>query len=571
MFPPKTTHKNLRKLAFSGFAIACLTSSAYADSTYILQLGTADTKEKAEQKWEELKSKNPDILGSLKVHISEVAMGQSDKVTYRTQAGPIDSQASADQLCSKLLDKGNECYVIETAMFASDEVSGDTAANTSGKTRQPEIIALPTHDLAESAPSSEKTASATPHRLIVPARAPRFLDEGDADALNAATQPSEAMVASASAPTPAAEPFASANTDEENEKPAPRKARRAAKAGRKVVADNDNKTTKKSGIIVPDRAPRYLDDDESGEQQVAAKAAPAEAEATPLAVATPVALPDEAAATPTVKVAENKPGFFARLFGASSEEKKLPPAPPTPEAAAAEPESAPAAAPAKEVVGNVSVAEAIRVPLTKGDPSSASAAPMRKQLAEAGAQDNKNYWVQITYFADEHQAHYFYESFRNTYPDISDDVRMRITRSKGEESGQVTLKLGTFSNPAYINAVCSLAAKHSLHCAKIADRTPTPNIFNSGADDFPAQNTFWVQLGAYTTSEEAWSKWQSIKSKNEDLVSGSSAIITTPALSNGEEKHYHLRAGPFSNQSSANDLCAKLTQAGESCSVAGEQ
>ena len=53
---------------------------ARADNAFLLQLGIFDTEDQANQRWDEVKSKDGDLLGSLNLHIAEVALDRKSVV-----------------------------------------------------------------------------------------------------------------------------------------------------------------------------------------------------------------------------------------------------------------------------------------------------------------------------------------------------------------------------------------------------------------------------------------------------------------------------------------------------------
>ena len=115
----------MKKLIYTVSAVAFITSTyasspASAAGTYFLQLGSFYTRADAEQKWQDSKSQNAELFSGLNVHIAEVSIPPENKISYRTQVGPVASRSKADELCSAIQEKSAECYVVETAMTIAD-------------------------------------------------------------------------------------------------------------------------------------------------------------------------------------------------------------------------------------------------------------------------------------------------------------------------------------------------------------------------------------------------------------------------------------------------------------------
>lgn len=580
--PQNSMNNHFRKLALTGVAAACIASSAYADGTYILQLGSFDTKEKAEQKWQELKSKNADILGTLTMNVSEIAMSADDKVSYRTQAGPISSHDDAEKLCSKLLAKGAECYVVETAMFTSDQAPVESAAAPEAKPAENNVVAQVTTEQPHPVKTPEEaepnpSAGAPNGNIVVAGREPRFLDDDEPAGKPVKAQAPQTPAHNANvAAIEKMPPADTAIPEEKVKKETPAEVSKTSEDFESAPVISDKYQGKKSqNMIVPGRGPRFLDDD--SDTKVAA---------APVVTAS-IEKKQEPETVPARQQEEKKPGFFGRLFGSSSNSVKYPT-----HNNEAKQQNAPDYD-NKNIAGNVNVAEAIRVPLTDDNEARSKVLPRiadNQVFEPAGVVSNINYWVQINYFANEEKAHNLYEEFRNTYPDLSDGVRMRITRpyAYSDKPGHVTLRIGTFNKQNDINTVCSLAAKRGLHCTKIKDngKSGTNNKHeNSGNisagnnavanNEFlgqPADNNlvYWIQLGTFSSEEDAWDKWKSIKKTKKKIIGKANATVTQPQASSAQRKIFRLRTGPYASQSAAEMLCNKLLKSGGDCIVVSE-
>ncbi len=84
-----------------------------AGRAYLVQLAAARTPEGAEAEWEKLRSRNQDLLGSLRLTVTKADLGQARGIYYRLRAGPIADEAAARTLCSELTKRQVGCLIIK--------------------------------------------------------------------------------------------------------------------------------------------------------------------------------------------------------------------------------------------------------------------------------------------------------------------------------------------------------------------------------------------------------------------------------------------------------------------------
>ena len=77
-----------------------------------IQLAALRSHERAETEWKRLRKAYPDLLGSLKLSVMRVDLGEDKGVFYRLRAGPFDDKAKAKDRCSKLSQHNVGCLVI---------------------------------------------------------------------------------------------------------------------------------------------------------------------------------------------------------------------------------------------------------------------------------------------------------------------------------------------------------------------------------------------------------------------------------------------------------------------------
>jgi SPOR domain len=100
---------------------AAISTNASAETVFMVQLGTFDSQEKAQQHWVGLSDKYPQLFDELRYKPNEIVSKPDNFISYRTQAGPIPTRAEAEKLCETLQTSNTECYVVETAMFFAED------------------------------------------------------------------------------------------------------------------------------------------------------------------------------------------------------------------------------------------------------------------------------------------------------------------------------------------------------------------------------------------------------------------------------------------------------------------
>lgn len=78
---------------------------------YKVQLGSYRTEKDVEKAWKTLKKKYPDLLGKLESSTESVKISGKGAF-WRLQAGPIDIEPRAREICKKLSEKKQGCIVV---------------------------------------------------------------------------------------------------------------------------------------------------------------------------------------------------------------------------------------------------------------------------------------------------------------------------------------------------------------------------------------------------------------------------------------------------------------------------
>ena len=321
----------------------------------------------------------------------------------------------------------------------------------------------------------------------------------------------------------------------------------------KSEAKSINTTSEKPHLImVAGREPKFLDD-------------------APIKV-TQIAEPKADFATNKIieKPAERK-NFFERLFSSSDESQQT-------TSNNAQPVTSKEETPVKLKPlpsGDVEVAEAIRVPLSKDDNTKSHYQISQSNTIGGASKENssQNYWVQINYFANEAQAQGFYDDFRSANPNLSDGIRMRVTHPYSRNSNKVSLRVGPFISKEDIKSICGIANDAGLRCtsvkelvSNIASNTQKEKTLSNEFNK-PLSSNYYAQLGSFESYDDAIVNWETLRKENKKILGKFKPVIRTPEQNSSNSPVYRLQVGPFTNQKTAYSMCDSLWQAGENCLI----
>lgn len=138
-----------RLVALGGAVLGILAGTAHAETVFMVQLGTFKSDSEANTQWQKLTQDFPDLFEPLTYSPTEVTLPPDDFVYHRNQAGPIPTRSEAEEICTKLLAKSYECYVVETAMFTAP------VNEAKGPVRKEEPAADPVPESLSSGPEQE--------------------------------------------------------------------------------------------------------------------------------------------------------------------------------------------------------------------------------------------------------------------------------------------------------------------------------------------------------------------------------------------------------------------------------
>ncbi len=123
----------LRNRVFVGAAIAgsVFAQVSLADSYVFLQLGSASSREEAEELAGVLKADFSGLLSRYGFHVREVGQVTSSRPAWRVQAGPVESKTRANRVCAEIQARGNDCFIVESAVpLSAVQTEASEAAKT---------------------------------------------------------------------------------------------------------------------------------------------------------------------------------------------------------------------------------------------------------------------------------------------------------------------------------------------------------------------------------------------------------------------------------------------------------
>ncbi len=502
---------------------------AYADGVYLLQLGSFDEQGKAQARWESLQSKYPDMLGNLSVRLMDVTLPPDNFKVYRTQAGSLPSRAEAQAVCDRLASRGDECYVVETAMF----VDGSSAK-------------VPNPPLSVEGQQVGSTRVVPATQLSKPIAAP--------------------VEAPVSAPAPMVSPDASPI-----KKAADMKREAAEEEGFWSSLNPFSESKPKAQAAKADEAdyPELKADAPAPMAVMAQPQAPVAMMSEPSAQVQPQLPPPPMPKAQSMQVVDQQ-----RMMAEQHNMNRAP----------ASPMLAPQAGMLSGGSQDVAVAEAIQVPLSEQQQAMPvqpvrvqSVAEMQSLGMPSMSAASKTLWAQVSYFPDQQSALGFWENFRAQNQSLP-PLRVRITSPYMMSGGEkrVSLRVGPFAQGSHINQFCG-QVPDNLRCNVVADLgASTSARYDRGAlpesryvqrQPQLSSSVHWVQLGSYGTPGEAEGEWMRISTMSRPLLDSMQPNITPPMQGSAMRSTYRLRTGPYMSRMGADQLCAQLRSRGASCVV----
>jgi len=87
-------------------------ASTVAGLAYRVQLAAVRSEVLAENEWDRLKKKHPDLLGPYSLSVVRIDLGADKGIYYRLRAGPLPGEEQAKALCENLIARKVACLIV---------------------------------------------------------------------------------------------------------------------------------------------------------------------------------------------------------------------------------------------------------------------------------------------------------------------------------------------------------------------------------------------------------------------------------------------------------------------------
>jgi hypothetical protein len=538
--------------------VAGMSPAQADDRVFLLQLGSFESRADAQARWASLSETYPELLQGLSVRLLDVTLPTDNFTVYRTQAGALSSRADAQIICERLNARGDECYIVETAMFQPQAISTPNVAPAQAPTLAVDVPQLPT--LAVQPPA-------------VP------LDSIESEML----QMEQALQDVA----PSAPEMPSLQLGGGLE-PLPHESKQSFWSRLNPFADGDANVTMSAPELTP----------QMPEVSTAIPAVQmAAAEPMAFRLPPPPALPSGKAyvspddALPDVAISDEPvmpPPVAAQFATPETIEPKRAVPSAVPFQVKRDGELvAPATGTFVAAGEEVRVAEAVAVPVTSGQfaetqrmsPAPFDAATLRTLgMPSKSGSRVKNLWAEIQYFDNQADALAFWDNFRRLNVGFP-PVRVRVTNPYlGATSAKprTALRVGPFEYENPIHSICAQVQGTQSSCKVVRDLGDSATAgrhrghvtSDRAAARFvrtSAPQMYWVQLGGFSTPGEAHRLWETLRMNHAPLLNDMQPAVSTPQTSSLASTVYRLRTGPYPMRPAADQLCSSLKARGTKC------
>lgn len=527
------------KLIPTAFAVACavfISQSACAASLTMLQFGSFETRAEAQKRLTEVTAKHATQLSKLASTIREVKLPPDNLTVYRTQAGPVESRAAAQAICSQLASVGDECYIVQTAMVSAPE-KAPTLAQAAATAAAPVTSAV-----AEAVDSTAKAvAAATPELPTISDATPTARDPLNRAALAtvSADRAQEALATAADQRTEFAQDDAAAALvnkaldDALNEKKgienstasAAENAAPSRSFWSRLNPFSADEPAKAPVAKAPDTGAAPVE--AVAATALAAAAAPTaepQAAAVPEEAAAPVPAPVPVATAPTPAPADPQPVAVVRALSPA-------PASPAPAPAAVSLSRTPITLDTTPVILHAE-------PLPLPPPP----APLREQdRRELAAGIKPKLPAPEVIAASPIAAPVATASVNDGSVEVEEAKRVPVTQAI---------------------AAPQTAAPVAAAAPRVA---PAASLSPSASD---GQKTIWAQVGPFASEQAAIAYWNAYRQSHPDFPVVRVRATTPLQTSAGSKSQSWLRVGPVANSAFVTSLCGSLgAQPGLRCGV----
>ncbi len=520
-----------KSLAAVTLAALLASASAMAESSFLIQLGSASSAEEAQAIFTRIRDQHPQLLGRYGFYPRQVRLANASDAVWRIQAGPMETRSRANKICAEIQAAGNDCFVVETAVMpeaASVSAAAAPSATPASPSRPAPAVASSISDngvtkvvrtendsdwsiwpwnwfRSESAASQENASSATPAQSSNP------YTNTNAVTYAASTQPElQANAPAAATDTSAQQPDAAAPQTYQAATPLP------------WLQENQAEAAPAAGVEEPAPTSVYAASGEAGRVEVS--------EAIPVP-----------------------------LSGEQEEPRTLPPvnlARPT--------------------------ATVQRVPLAKWSSERRSIRWLQiSAFADAPAA--------LACWKSMQSADSTLQSLRaqamRSYGDRTHASRTMLRVGPVADMEEASRICGVSRQCGVSNISCR-AVTEMAGSAQTLSQNTTPNrtthgyasqlaaLSSSSGSAMPATEgqAYWVQLGSASSYAQARERWQQLKAEYPTLFSAKQTIISAPSTSgsNIARGAYRLRMGAYDSRDDASRACMSLTSRQISCLVVAE-
>ncbi|MBY0354570.1 MAG: SPOR domain-containing protein [Rickettsiales bacterium] len=250
---------------------------------------------------------------------------------------------------------------------------------------------------------------------------------------------------------------------------------------------------------------------------------------------------------------------------------------------------------------NVSVAEAIPVPLSNLNNTANQAGGSIFRGSPSSYNRRMSIWAEIGYFDTQGAALGYWNVLRQRDASLPGGLRLRVTQPFTQKhlAKKLSLRVGPFEKVVSVRRLCSFTRPEKLGCRAVRDlggsisvqsgaggAAPVKGVGRysgrtqtvSGAASAPfaasgnraaeANGFFWIQLGAFLAPQAAMDKWSDLQLLHKTELGSLNNQIYTPK---GTRGLFRLRAGPFARAGDAVSTCEALKRKGTLCVVVSER
>lgn len=588
---------------------------------FVIQLGVFGSKEEAAKNWYQLRAKYEDILGDVVPVVKRVILARDGKILFRLRAGSFTERTQAETLCGALNKQNVECFVVDKAneMRGAVEVKAKVASSV-----PPIITPLPAPPVQVSkvdAPSLPVVKKEEPKKIEITKQeklpSPSLpVSEKQLDKAASIKDVPAVVVNNAAAQAPIS--LIPPNSDN-----AVKKEMSLAAKDKVEAAVNKPSILEEVTIKVDQNLPWLTTPSQSSipvpEQKI-------EIIAPPVQVSNPVpaaALAQVNAVERVPSVSPSQPTESAPLvkqeelaaYSTTIEEIPWKKKPDNTSVAALSQEAVPDQAIQKQTNAILANREALaQIPLKdfENDYANTNLKPeplsngqfKNSSVSEAVMVPDEGYhegtaartasflahkgdsgkWFNIGLFSNQQQAEDYYNRMFKFNADLQQVTMQVVPKTKGFSKGKVALQVGPI-DVAQVGVVCQLARQNKLDCDAVKEKANTNMVAGRTPSSLPSgrrpvnQDMMalvsarqggdkWIQLGTFSNKSEAEYYWMFLQEDHQAILNGLQHDLQNIVHGAFGGSAIGLKAGPFSSQDQAMQVCNRLSRQKVACALA---